>query len=113
MSKKEYPRRGDVYWVNLDPTVGTEINKTRPAVIVSNDVGNQVGQRVIAAPITSTITHVYPFEAKVTINGKEGKALLDQVRSIDKKRLLKKLGVLNSDTMAQIDKALKIALGIS
>lgn len=112
MSKRECPQRGEVYWVALDPTVGSEINKTRPAVIVSNNAGNEVSQRVIIAPITSSVTHVYPFEAKVTINGRSGKALLDQVRSVDKQRLSKKIAVLDEATMHHIDKALKVSLGI-
>ncbi len=111
--QKNYPKRGEVYWVALDPTVGSEINKTRPAVIVSNDEGNEISQRVIVAPITSTVSSVYPFEAKVSINGKDGKILLDQVRSIYKKRLSKKLTVLDIETMYQVNKALKIALALS
>lgn len=66
-----FPRRGEVYWVNLDPTVGSEIAKTRPAVIISNDVGNQYADRVIVAPISSSgMSRVYPFE--VRLNTGEG-----------------------------------------
>lgn len=104
-----YPKRGDVYWVNLDPTVGSEINKRRPCLIVSNNAGNEISSRVIVAPITSSIKHVYPFEVKVKIQNKEGKVLLDQIRSIDKLRLCGKIAFLDRMTMPLIDRALKIS----
>ena len=110
---KQYPKRGEVFWVKLDPTIGTEINKTRPVVIVSNDAGNIMSSRVIVAPITSSVTNVYPFETRVTINGKDGKILLDQVRSVDKQRLLEKITILDLDIMQQVDRALKIALSLT
>jgi mRNA interferase MazF len=108
-----YPQRGEVYWVNLDPTIGTEINKRRPCVIVSNDPGNEVAPRVIIAPITSSVKNLYPFEVKVKIQNKEGKALLDQIRTIDKLRLCGKITFLDKSIMHQIDRALKIALGLT
>ena len=78
------PRRGDVYWVNLDPGVGSEIRKTRPAVIVSNHSCNHYGMRVVVLPITSNVASLYPGEAMLEVNGKPGRALGDQIRSIDK-----------------------------
>jgi mRNA interferase MazF len=113
MDRNAFPKRGDIFWVNLDPTVGSEINKTRPAVVVSNDAGNEKSLRVIIAPITSSVRHIYPFETKLTVQGKEGKVLLDQIRSIDKQRLLKKIAIVDLDTMQLIDRALKIALSLS
>ncbi len=110
MSK--FPKRGEIYWVKLDPTVGSEINKTRPALVVSNDSGNEYGQRVIVAPITSSVKKVYPFEVKLEIEQREGKALLDQLRSVDKQRLSKKLSTLDYETMQLVNKALKIALDL-
>src|SRR5712692_8385979 len=76
------PRRGDVYWVTLDPVVGTKIRKARPAVIVSNDSCNRYGTRVVVLPITSIVTSLYPGEAMVAVKGKPGRALGDQIRSI-------------------------------
>jgi mRNA interferase MazF len=86
-------RRGDVYWVNLDPTIGTEVNKTRPGLIVSPDDMNAMLPRVIIAPLTSKgqplgCRPLVPFE------GKQARILLDQLRSVDKRRLTKKLGVI-------------------
>jgi mRNA interferase MazF len=78
------PRRGEVYWVALDPVVGTE---KRPAVIVSNDSCNTYGARVVVLPITSNVDSLYPGEARIQLKGKPARALGDQVRSIDKVRL--------------------------
>ena len=100
------PKRGDIFWVNFDPTVGCEINKKRPCLIISNDVANEVSLRVIVAPITSSATHVYPFEVKVATQENESKILLDQLRSVDKQRLFSKILSLKRETMQQVDKAL-------
>ena len=113
----KFPKRGEVYQVSLDPTVGTEIAKTRPALVISNDIGNQFSERVVVAPITSQNTEkVYPFE--VLIPAGEGgltqasKALLDQIRSIDKQRLKKRLGTLGSDRMTEVDQAIRLSLAV-
>lgn len=84
-------RRGEVYWVNLDPTVGTEIKKTRPALVVSPDDMNAALPRVIVAPITSK-GQPLGCRPEVVLEGKPARILLDQVRCVDKKRLAGKLG---------------------
>lgn len=106
------PRRGDVYWVNLDPVVGTEIRKTRPAVVVSNDSCNRYGTRVVVLPITSNVDSVYPGEALVDVKGRPGRALGDQIRSIDKRRLKSRVATLTADEMTRIDDALVVTLGL-
>jgi mRNA interferase MazF len=106
------PRRGDVYWVNLDPVVGTEIRKTRPAVIVSNNSCNRHGTRVVVLPITSRIDSLFPGEAMVEVRGKPGRALGDQIRSIDKSRLKARASTLTGEEMARIDEALTITLAL-
>lgn len=106
------PRRDDVYWVNLDPVVGTEIRKTRPAVIVSNDSCNRYGTRVVVLPITSNIESLYPGEAIVEVKGKHGRALGDQIRSIDKSRLKARAGRLTADDMSRVEEALAITLDL-
>jgi mRNA interferase MazF len=106
------PRRGDVFWVNLDPVIGTEIRKTRPAVVVSNDSCNRYGARVVVLPITSNIDSLYPGEAMIEVKGRQGRALGDQIRSIDKRRLKAKVSSLTADEMARIDEALAITLGL-
>ena len=84
---RRMPRRGDVYWVALDPTLGSEIQKTRPAVIVSNNSCNAFGARVVVLPLTSNVDSLYPGEALITVKGKPSRALGDQIRSLDKSRL--------------------------
>jgi mRNA interferase MazF len=106
------PRRGDVYWVNLDPVVGTEIRKTRPAVVVSNDSCNRYGTRVVVLPVTSNVDSLYPGEAMVEVKGKRGRALGDQIRSIDKGRLKARVARLTADEMSRVDEALVITLGL-
>jgi mRNA interferase MazF len=108
-----YPKRGDIYWVNLDPTVGSEIRKTRPGVIISTNAANEVSGRIIVAPITSKVHKIFPFEVKLEIKGVVGKVLLDQIRALDKVRLGSKISTCNTETMKLIDEALKIALSLT
>lgn len=109
---KSVPKRGDVYWVALDPTHGSEIQKTRPAVIISNNSCNAHGSRVVVLPLTSNVDSLYPGEAVVTIKGKPSRALGDQIRSLDKSRLRSRIGTLSYDEMASIDDAVRITLGL-
>lgn len=109
----KYPKRGEIYWVHLDPTIGLEIQKLRPCVIISNNVGNQISTRVIVAPITSSVRRIFAFEVPIEIEQKKGKILLDQIRAIDKIRLGKKLGVCDEQTLDAIEDALKIVLALN
>jgi len=111
----DYPKRGSVYLVNFDPTIGAEIKKTRPAVIISNDVANQYSPIVIVAAITG---RAEPKFDEVPIKPPEGGLTKpsviqrNQIRSIDKRRLVKKLGDLFGETVDALDTALQIALGL-
>jgi mRNA interferase MazF len=106
------PRRGDVYWVNLDRVVGSEIRKTRPAVIVSNDSCNRYGTRVVVLPITSNVGSLYPGEARVEVKGTLGRALGDHIRSLDKSRLRARAGRLTAEEMSRVDEALAVTLDL-
>ena len=106
------PHRGEVYWVGLDPVIGTEIRETRPAVIVSNDSCNRYGTRVVVVPITSNVSSLFPGETLIKVKGKQGRALGDQIRSIDKGRLKARAGSLTPAEMRRIDEALAITLGL-
>lgn len=84
----------EVYLVDLDPTLGAEMKKTRPAVVVSPDAMNKHLQTVIVAPLTHTVKN-YPSRTQTTFNGQSGEIVLDQIRAVDKKRLIKKLGTID------------------
>jgi mRNA interferase MazF len=111
------PKRGEIYLVNFDPTVGSEIAKTRPAVILQNDISNQYSPITIIAAVTSKFDeNLYPTE--VFVRPPEGGLteisviLLNQIRSIDKRRLIKRLGNLEIATIEQVDLALQISFGL-
>jgi mRNA interferase MazF len=111
------PRRGEVYLVSLDPTVGAEIKKTRPAVVVQNDPANRRSPVTIVAAITSQFEEpLYPTE--VLVRAPEGGlavgsvVLLNQIRSVDRGRLVRRLGVLKTETMKEVDRALLLSLGL-
>lgn len=111
------PRRGEVYWVKLDPTIGSEIGKTRPALIVSNDIGNQYSGRVIVAPLSSGGTgKVYPFEVLIPAGeagfARPSKVLLDQIRCIEKQRLAECIGALAPDRLTEVDQAIRLSLAV-
>src|SRR5208337_345403 len=107
-----HPRRGEVWWVAFDPSVGGEIQKTRPAMIVSNNAANTVLNRVIVVPLTSQSARVYPGEAMVTLNGEPRKAMADQLTTASKKRLRSKLGELCLADVAAVEGAILLQLGI-
>ena len=120
MSEKRkviYPKRGEVYLVNFDPTIGAEIKKTRPALILQNDVSNQYSPITVVAAITSQWAEpLYPTEVLIILPegglDLDSVVLLNQIRSIDKQRLIKRLGNLKSETMEQVDTAIQISLGL-
>ncbi|HZW96597.1 MAG TPA: type II toxin-antitoxin system PemK/MazF family toxin [Candidatus Eremiobacteraceae bacterium] len=107
-----HPIRGEVWWASFDPSVGGEIRKTRPAIILSNDPANAALHRVIVIPITSQIARVYPGEALVTLNGEKCKAMADQIMAASKKRLKRRLGVLSRADLAAVENAVLSQLAI-
>jgi mRNA interferase MazF len=114
MGLKAHPKRGEIYLVSLDPTVGAEISKTRPAIVISNDINNQFSDTITVIPITSYIEKVYPFEVLLPAveNGlsKTSKAKCNQIRTIDKQRLIKSLGKLRPEIIEAVEEATKIHL---
>jgi mRNA interferase MazF len=112
-----HPLRGEVWLVNFDPTIGAEIQKTRPAVVIQNDVGNRMSPITIVAAITSTLKQPYPFQVKIPAGrgglDTDSVATLNQIRSIDQQRLVRRLGVLSAEIMEAVDAAILVSLGIT
>lgn len=117
MARLSFPRHGDIFLVSFDPTVGAEIRKTRPALIVQNDVANEHSPITIVAAITSKFgPKLRPTEVLIP-DGEGGLSgpsvvLLNQIRSIDRSRLIKKLGNVESITLQRVGGCIKISLGL-
>jgi mRNA interferase MazF len=112
-----FPRRGSIYLVRFDPSEGSEIKKTRPALIIQNDIGNRFSNITIVAAVTSKF-QLPVHRANVLIKAPEGGlsvdsvVRLDQIRSVDKRRLLKRLGAVKPTTLTKVDQAIRISLGL-
>ena len=113
-----HPRRGEIYLTALDPTVGSEIQKTRPALVIQNDTSNRLSQTTIVAPITSTdrlpLSPVHALLAADETTGLSvpSVALLNQIRTVDRRRLIKRLGVADGETLVQVDEAIRVSLAV-
>ena len=114
--KVTFSKRGEIYLVNFDPTLGAEIKKTRPALILQNDIANRWSPITIVAAITFQFEEpLYPTEVPVKVSGGrfevDSVILLNQVRSIDKRRLVKRLGTVRPETMKKVERVLLISFG--
>jgi len=105
-------KRGEVWSINFEPSVGGEIRKMRPAVIVSNNAANQFLNRVQAVPLTSSVGKLYPSETYVTFQGKKAKAMADQLTTVSKKRLMNQAGSVSKTDMEGIERTIIIQLGL-
>ena len=105
-------RRGEIWWVNFDPAIGSEIKKTRPAVIISNDVSNQYCDRVQVIPATSATKKLYPPECFIKVSGKKSKVMADQIMTVSKERLYERIGIVKDDEIMEIERVLVLQLGL-
>ena len=105
-------KSGEEWWINFDPSLGGEIRKQRPAVIVSNDAANHYLNRVQVVPLTSSVDKLYPSEAYVTFHGKKAKATADQITTVSKKRLINSVGSISYTEMEGIGKAITTQLDL-
>ena len=113
-----HPRRGDIYLVDFDPTIGSEVKKTRPALVIQNDIANQHSPIAIVAAITSKFGDP-PFPTEVAMAMAESglpqrsAAMLNQIRSVDRQRLIRRIGHANAGIMQAVDRAIQISLGLT
>jgi len=106
-------KRGEVWWVEFDPAIGSEIHKTRPALILSNDAANRNLARVVVVPLSSNTQKIYPGEALVTVAGQSSKAMADQIMASDKSRLKSQLGSVSKADMQAVEDAIRVHLGLA
>lgn len=106
-------KRGEVWWVNFEPAIGGEIRKTRPAVIVSNDAANRNLNRLQVVPLTSKTDKLYPCEAYVAVGSQMSKAMADQIATVSKQRLRSKISVLTPEHMADVERIIRLQLGLA
>jgi mRNA interferase MazF len=105
--------RGEVWWVNFDPSVGGEIQKARPAVIVSNDSSNQSLNRLQVVPVTSNVSKVFPWEALIELNSQPRKGVADQLTTASKIRFGRRMGQLSFEDMQRVEAAIRVQLDLS
>ena len=105
-------KRGEVWWVNFDPSVGGEIRKKRPAVIISNNAANKHLNRVQVVPLSSKIDRIYPSETAVFFKDKQSKAMADQISTVSKLRLINRYGKLSDADMQKVERVVRVQLGM-
>jgi mRNA interferase MazF len=112
MNLANYPRRGDVHWVELDPTRGGEMQKTRPCLVVTTDIVNERRRTVVVIPLSTTSPKKFPLYVALTTLGKGSQAVIDQIRVVDKDRVGKRMSSVSEIEMERIVGALKMVLEI-
>lgn len=111
-TREKFPKRGEVWWVSFDSSIAGEIKKTRPAIIISNDIANKHLNRVQVIPLTTKADQLYPSEAFILVDKKKAKAKADQIATISKQRLQNKISNLNPTELNEVERAIKIQLGL-
>ncbi len=105
-------KRGDIWWVNFDPSIGQEVRKKRPAVILSNDISNRFLKRYQVVPLSSQLDKLYPSECLVTVHGRQSKAMADQLTTVSEKRFLEQISTVNHAELIEIEKIVRLQLDL-
>ena len=105
-------RRGEVWWVDFDPSVGGEIRSQRPAVILSSDASNRRLNRMQVVPMTTNVSRLYAGEAYVTVNGVKHKCMADQIKTVSKLRVSNQFGRLSAADLRRVEQAVRVQLGM-
>ncbi len=106
-----FPKRGDIYLVNFDPTVGHEVKKARPAVIITNNINNEYSHVLTVIPLSGNVSRIYPFEVLVSAGSgldKDSKIMVNQIRTVDKMRLIKKISSVSREIIVKIEAGIKL-----
>ncbi|HMO77817.1 MAG TPA: type II toxin-antitoxin system PemK/MazF family toxin [Candidatus Paceibacterota bacterium] len=106
------PKRGEVWWVNFDPSVGSEVKKRRPAIVVSNDISNMYLSRMQVIPLSSNISKIYPSECELIVKKQPCKAMADQIKTVSIERCFERIGVITRREMDAVEKVIKIQLDL-
>ena len=106
------PQRGEEWLVSFAPAIGGEVQKTRPALVLSNDTANAPLNRIQVVPVSSQVSRLYPAEAYITLNGERRKAMADQITTIARQRLLRQLGSLSRDDLEAVARAVCTQLNL-
>lgn len=106
-----FPQRGEVYWVELDPTRGAEMRKTRPCLVVTNNIVNERRRTVVIVPLSTTSPKKFPLYVAMPSMGDDSQAVLDQIRVVDKERIGNRMAMMTPSEMDRLDEALRIVLG--
>jgi mRNA interferase MazF len=105
-------KRGEIWWINFDPSIGQEIRKKRPAVIVSNDTSNKYLRRYQVVPLSSQVSKIYPSETKIQVGNRTSKAMVDQLTTVSELRFLNRLDVAKEADIKKIEEKIKIQLDL-
>ena len=105
-------KRGEIWWVNFDPSIGQEVKKKRPAVIISNDISNKYLKRYQVVPLSSKTGKLYPSETLVKVGSQDSKAMADQLTTVSELRFLDKIGELTVKEMAEVERVIRLQLDL-